>query len=177
MLQYREKRTQKFYAPGRDILGFYRPLNLEVLEILRERHPDKQAEVNKLEMLMNAIINEATAGARGWDLETIIHMVNETMKDIDDDIRTEYALLFVSAMTFRYILGKREVPEDQVQDEELGKAFGGVYMLGMLPEELAEKVRKHLLAYNHMPKIVLENEPPCEVVEVEEEDGEDDQSS
>jgi hypothetical protein len=44
----------------------------------------------------------------------------------------------------------------------------------VLPEKLywiipfREKVRQHLSTYNHIPKIVMDNEPPCTVEEVPE---------
>jgi hypothetical protein len=177
MLQFRPRRSQEFYAPGRDILGYYRPLNLEVLALVKEAHPGKEEEVEKLEMLMNAVINEATAGPRGWDLPTIIAMADKTLDDIDEAVRNTYCRLFMAAITFRYVLGKREVPEHQVKPEELGGAFSSTFVMGVVPEELEKKLRKHLLAYGHIPRIVVDNEPPCEIVEVEESDGKDDQSS
>ena len=170
VMQYRPKRSQKFYAPGRDILGFYRPLVKEVLDLVHARHPDKPADVEKLQMLHNAIINEATAGARKLEMHEIIQAFTETLKDIDQAVVDDYTRLLAAVCMFRYVLGKREVPEHQVEAEELGKAFDCLYTLSVVPPELEEQLKKHLLAYGHIPKIVVENEPPC-VAENIEEDG------
>jgi hypothetical protein len=168
VFQYRPKRSQEFYAPGRDILGYFRPLYIEALNIVRERHEDKIAETNKLEMLMNGIINEATAGAKKMEMHEIISAWQETLKDVDEEIANEFCRVFVSAIVFRYVLGKREVSEDQVKSEELGKAFGGMFVFSVLPAELAAAAKQHMMAYNHIPKIVVENEPPCVIEEVDE---------
>ncbi len=170
MIQYRPNRSQEFYAPGRDILGFFRPLYLETLGILHERNKDKEGEVNKLEMLMNGIINEATAGERKLEMHEIINQWQEALKQVDGDIADEFCRVFASAIMFRYVLGKREVSEDQVKSEDLGKVFSGLYLLSVLPEDMAGKVKQHVMAYNHIPKIALENEPPCTAVEVPNED-------
>jgi hypothetical protein len=171
VIQFRPDRSQDFYAPGRDILGFFRPLYLETLEIMHERHKDKTEEVQKLEMLMNGMINEATAGVHKLEMPAIISAWQESLKEVDDEIADEFCRIFTSAMVFRYVLGKREVPEDQVKQEELGNAFSGLYMLSVLPEKLywiipfREKVRQHMRTYNHIPKIAVTNTPPCTVVE------------
>ena len=170
MLQFRAKRSQEFYAPGRDILGFFRPINLEVLEILREEEYEKD-EVDKLEMLMNAIINESTAGVRGMSMDEIIDKFNETLDDINQEVLNEYTRLLTCAFVFRYVLGKREVPEHQVETESVGKTFGSVFVMSVLPEDLRKKVKDHLLAYNHLHRIVVENEPPCVVEEADDTNG------
>ena len=168
MLQFRPDRSQEFYAPGRDILGYFRPLYIETLDILNMRNKDKADDINRLEMLMNGIINEATAGVKKIEMHEILYMWQEALKQIDDDLANEFCRIFTSAIMFRYVLGKREVSDNQVKAEELGKAFTGLYMLSVLPEGLATAVRQHMIAYNHMPKIVMENTPPCTVEEVKE---------
>lgn len=169
MMQFRPKRSQEFYAPGRDILGFFRPLNLEVINMLYVSHDS--TEVDKLEMLMNGVINEATAGIRGMKLPDIVAKFNETLEDIDPELVSEYTRLMTAAFVFRYVLGKREVPEDQVKTEDLGKVFSSIFMLGVVPEELSEKVAQHMRAHGFIPRIVYENEPPCVVEEVDDTDG------
>lgn len=171
-IQFRPKdgRSSKFYAPSRDILGFYRPLHESVLEILAERHPDQLAHIEQLRGMTNILINEATGGQQKMTMPELVKAHEEAMAQCAGPLLHEYTALMTSAFTWRYIMGKRETAEEQVGDEDLEKGFAGIYVLSVLPPDIADAVQRHLRAYRHLPDILFNNTPPCRVVEVDDED-------
>ncbi len=171
-MQYRLKdgRSTKFYSAGRDILGFYRPLHEAVVELMLERHPDRGEELENLRAMTHMVINEATAGEQDMKVEELIEAHREAIATIAKDLTSEYTMMLAGAYTWRYVMGKREPFEDTLGPEGLDSSFSGVYILSILPDDLAEKVRKHLRTYNLLPKILFENTPPCTIEEAEDED-------
>jgi len=164
-MQFRQRDSKTFYAPARDILGFYISLQKGVIGILEERYPDKPEDVHKLQMQANGFINEATAGARKLEIHEFVSMHDLVMKDIDPLIVAEYTRLMCASFMFRYVMGKREQPENQLQPEEIRRSFEGMYIMSVLPEDLMVKVRQHLRAFKHLPDVLFENRPPCEIEE------------
>lgn len=172
-MQYkmRDGVSAKYYAFGRDILGFYRPLHESVLEIMAERHPDRQEEIKNLRGMNCMVINEATAGEQDMNLDELLKAHRSAMVTIAQDLVNEYTMILAGAYTWRYVMGKREPFEDRLGPEVLEKAFSGVYVLSVLPDDLAEQVRKHLKTYNLLPPILFDNVPPC--IAEEAKDGDD----
>jgi hypothetical protein len=68
-------------------------------------------------------------------------------------------------------MAKREPLGKELGREELEKSFTGIYLLSVLPPEMADAVRAHIRAYKHLPEILFDNTPPMVAVEA----GEDDQ--
>lgn len=170
--QFRLKdgRSAKFYAAGRDILGFWRPLHEAVLEILAERHPDRQKEVHDLRGMAHMIINEANAGEQDMSLEEFLEAHRKAMAICAQDLLNEYTMLLAGAYTWRFVMGKREPFDNQLGTEVLEKSFAGIYVLSVLPPALADQVRTHLRTYNLLPQILFENEPPCVIEEAKDEE-------
>lgn len=171
-MQYRlkEGRSAHFYNEGRDILGFYRPLHEAVVEIMLEMHPDRESDILNLRYMTQMIINEATAGEQDMKVEELLKAHREAMATCAKDMLHEYTMMLAGAYTWRYVMGKREPFEDRLGPEVLEKSFSGVYVLSVLPDDLAEKVKKHLRTYNLLPAILFDNEPPCTIEEAKEED-------
>ena len=171
-MQFELRDSKKgMWGANRDILGFYRPLQEAVIDLVAARYPDKRDDVEKLYMQANGFINEATGGTRKLKIHEFVSMLDLVMKDIDKEVVDDYTRLMCAAFMFRYVLGKREQPEYRVAPEELGHAFEAVYIMSVLPEELAAKVKRHLVAYGHVDDIVFNNRPPCVIDEKEGLDG------
>lgn len=165
-ITYRVKNSQKdTYAPGRDILNFYASLQRAVVEVVATRHPDKEEDINKLEKQINGFINEANIGKQKLTLAQFVEMQDAVMKVIDKEVVDDYTRLMCAAFMFRFVSGKRERPKERIQAEEVGKAFQALYILSVLPDDLEEKVTKHIRAYKHVPGKFLDSDPTCVVEE------------
>jgi hypothetical protein len=171
-MQYRLRDgvTARYYSDGRDILGFYRPLHEAVLEIMAERHPDREQEIKNLRGMTCMIINEATAGEQDMKLPELLEAHRKAMVTIAQDLVHEYTMMLAGAYTWRYVMGKREPFEDRLGPEVLEKSFSGVYVLSVLPDDLAAEVRKHLKTYNLLPAVLFDNVPPAVAEEAKDEE-------
>jgi hypothetical protein len=155
------------YSGWRDILGFYKSLQMGVIAIIGARYPDKKEDIEKLRMQANGFINEAITGKQRLSLAQFVELHDLIMKDIDKQIIDDYTRLMCAAFMFRYVLGKREQGDDFIPPEALGKSFQALYILSILPEDLSQQVQNHLRAFNHVHNVLFYNEPPA-VPEVEE---------
>ena len=149
------------YAGSRDILGFYKSLQTGVISIVAERFPDKTEEVEKLRMQANGFINEATTGKNQLEIHEFLTHHEWTMEDIDKEVVDAYTRLMCAAFMFRFVMGKREQPEKPIKPDALGKSLQAMYIMSILPPDLAGQVRDHLRAYKHVPDVLFVNSPPA----------------
>lgn len=160
-MQYRAKGSTDYYAPSRDVIHWFTPVLRGVMELMCEEFPDRHEELMPIVHATSETINEAITGSESLPIERITSKLDGALHNCASDLVFVWRKHLIDALVFRYVAGMREQEEGQVDVKELSKAFTGMYLLSILPPEIAKAARDHLQTYAHLPEILFENEPPA----------------